>query len=123
MLIIGGSGKSVVPAVRQYVEINGLPDLPRFEGGFDPAVNLLAHGWLDSEINNDGLFRHAVWGDSFGPTVAADAALFIDWLAAHTADDKLRARLNETETQALGRIPSAQPFSSTVSHISPPAPP
>jgi len=123
MLIIGGSGKSVVPAVRQYVEIKGLPDLPRFEGGFDAAVNLLAHGWLDSEINNDGLFRHAVWGDSFGPTVAADAALFIDWLAAHTADDNLRTRLNNIETQALNRIPSAQPFSSTVSHISPPAPP
>ncbi|HUS74226.1 MAG TPA: hypothetical protein VMY06_14290, partial [Sedimentisphaerales bacterium] len=117
MLIIGGKGKSVIPAVKHYVDIKGLPDLPEFEGGFDAAVNLLAHGWMDSEINNNGLFRHAVWGDSFGPTVAADAAMFIDWLANHTRDDKLRARLNTAEEQALNRIPSAQPFSSAVSHV------
>ncbi|MHC4087155.1 MAG: hypothetical protein ACYSU5_18385 [Planctomycetota bacterium] len=107
MMIIGGSGKSVVPAVKQYVDIKGLPDLPEFEGGLDGAVNLLSHGWMDSEINHDGLFRHAVWGDSFGPTVAADAAMFIDWLA---------------EEQALSRIPPAQPFSSGVSHVRMPSP-
>jgi len=123
MLIIGGKGKSVVPAVKHYVDIKGLPDLPEFEGGFDAAVNLIAHGWMDSEINNDGLFRHAVWGDSFGPTVAADAAMFIDWLANHTDDDKLRARLINAETQALSRIPSAQPFSISVSHVRLPSPP
>jgi len=117
MLIIGGKGKSVVPAVRHYVDIKGLPDLPEFEGGFGAAVNLLAHGWMDSEINNNGLFRHAVWGDSFGPTAAADAAMFIDWLANHTSDAQLRARLETGEEQALNRIPSAQPFSSAVSHV------
>ena len=123
MMIIGGSGKSVVPAVKQYVDIKGLPDLPEFEGGLDAAVNLLAHGWMDSEINHDGLFRHAVWGDSFGPTVAADAAMFIDWLAIRTRDDKLRARLDLAEKQALSRIPLAQPFSSAVSHVRLPSPP
>ena len=122
IMIIGGKGKSVVPAVKQYVAIKGLPDLPEFEGGLDAAVNLLAHGWMDSEINNNGLFRHAVWGDSFGPTVAADAAMFIDWLAVHSRDDKLRARLNLAEKQALSRIPSAQPFSSAVSHVRMPSP-
>lgn len=123
MMIIGGRGKSVVPAVKQYLDIKGLPDLPEFDGGFDAAVNLLAHGWMDSEINNDGLFRHAVWGDSFGPTVAADAAMFIDWLANHTADENLRARLGIAEQQALSRVPSAQPFSSAVSHVRLPSPP
>lgn len=122
MMIIGGSGKSVIPAVKHYVDIKGLPDLPEFEGGIDAAVNLLAHGWMDSEINHDGLFRHAVWGESFGPTVAADAAMFIDWLANHTRDDKLLARLNFAEKQALSRIPSAQPFSSAVSHVRSPSP-
>ena len=122
LLIIGGKGKSVVPAVKHYVDIKGLPDLPEFEGGLDAAVDLLAHGWMDSEINHDGLFRHAVWGESFGPTVAADAAMFIDWLAIHTRDDKLRARLDTAEAQALGRIPSAQPFSSGVSHVRLPCP-
>jgi hypothetical protein len=123
MMIIGGKGKSVVPAVKHYVDIKGLPDLPEFEAGFDGAVNLLAHGWMDSDINHDGLFRHAVWGDSFGPTVAADAAMFIDWLANHTGDDNLRARLNTAEAQALSRVPSAQPFSSAVSHVRLPSPP
>lgn len=123
MMIIGGKGKSVVPAVKHYVDIKGLPDLPEFEGGFDAAVDLLARGWMDSEINHDGLFRHAVWGDSFGPTVAADAAMFMDWLANHTNDDKLRSRLNLAEKQALSRIPTTQPFSSTVSHVRLPSAP
>jgi hypothetical protein len=123
MLVIGGRGKSIVPAVKQYVNIKGLPDLPEFEGGFDAAVNLLAHGWMDSEINHDGLFRHAVWGDSFGPTVAADAAMFIDWLENHSKDKEIPARLNNAEAQALSRIPSAQPFSSAVSHVRLPSPP
>jgi len=123
VLIIGGKGKSVVPAVKRYVDLKGLPSLPRFEGGFNAAVNLLAHGWLDSEINRDGLFRHAVWGESFGPGAAADAAMFIDWLGAHTKDDKLRERLNGAKGQALSRIPSGQPFSSGVSHVRPPTAP
>ncbi len=122
MMIIGGKGKSVVPAIKHYVDIKGLPDLPEFEGGIEAAVSLLAHGWMDSEINQDGLFRHAVWGDSFGPTAAADAAMFIDWLAIHTRDDNLRSRLNLAEKQALSKIPSAQPFSSGVSHVRPPSP-
>jgi hypothetical protein len=54
--------------------------------------------------------------------VAADAAMFIDWLTIHTRDDKLRARLNLAEKQALSRIPSAQPFSSAVSHVRSPSP-
>ncbi len=122
-LIIGGKGKSVVPAVKRYVDIRGLPALPRFEGGFNAAVNLLAHGWLDSEINRDGLFRHAVWGDSFGPHAAADAPMFIDWLANHTRDEKLHERLNGAKGQALSKIPSGQPFSSGVSHVRPPTAP
>jgi hypothetical protein len=64
--IIGGSGGTIVPAVQKYVEWRGLPKVPEFKGGFDAAVTLLAHGWLDSAINEGGLFRHAVWGNSFG---------------------------------------------------------
>jgi hypothetical protein len=123
VVIIGGKAKSVVPAVKHYVDLKGLPELPQFQGGFDAAVKLFAHGWLDSEINHDGLFRHAVWGSSFGPTPAADAAMHIDWLAHHTQDERLRARLKEAEKQALSRIPSSQPFSSGVSHASLPTAP
>ncbi len=115
-LIIGGEGKTVVPAVKHYVALKGLPAVPEFEGGFNAAVDLLAHGWLDSKINENGLFRHAVWGDNFPAGPAADAAMFVDWLANNTKNEILRERLNDAKSQALGKIPSGQPFSSCVSH-------
>jgi hypothetical protein len=117
VLIIGGKGKTIVPAVKQYVALKGLPAVPEFEGGFDAAVDLLAHGWLDSQINENALFRHAVWGKSFPASPVADAAMFIDWLAIHAKDGKLRERLGDVESKALGKIPPAQPFSSSVSHV------
>jgi hypothetical protein len=117
MMIIGGKGKSVVPAVRHYVALKGLPDVPEFEGGFDAAVDLLAHGWLDSQINENGLFRHAVWGDNFPAGPAADAAMFIDWLANHTENKNLRERLNDIKSQALARPAFLeQRFSRTPAH-------
>ena len=115
-MIIGGKGKSVVPAVRHYVALKGLPDVPQFEGVFDTAVELLAHGWLDSKINEDGLFRHAVWGSNFPAGPTADAAMYIDWLANHTQNEGLRERLNNEKNRALSKIPPGQPFSSSVSH-------
>ena len=120
VLIIGGKGKTIVPAVQHYVDLRGLPAVPEFEGGFGVAVNLLAYGWLDSQINENGLFRHAVWGNNFPPGPAAEAAMFIDWLENHTEDEKLRERLDGTERLALSHIPSGQPFSSSVSHPQPP---
>ena len=115
-MIIGGKGKSIVPAVRHYVALKGLPDVPELESGFDAAVDLLAHGWLDSQINEDGLFRHAVWGDNFPAGPAADAAMYIDWLANHTQNESLREKLSNETKHALSRIPPRQPFSSSVSH-------
>ncbi len=117
MLVIGGKGKTVVDAVKHYVDLKGLPLLPEFEGGFDAAVNLLAHGWLDSKINEDGLFRHAVWGDLFGAGASAEAAMLMDWLANHAGEKTLCERLISGKEQALSRIPEGQPFSSGVSHI------
>ena len=48
--LVAGSGESVVPAVKDYVALKGLPVLPEFEGGFDAAAARLAHGWLDSAV-------------------------------------------------------------------------
>ncbi|HUU18449.1 MAG TPA: hypothetical protein VMW72_14965 [Sedimentisphaerales bacterium] len=116
VLIVGGKGETIVPAIKKYVELKGLPAVPEFEGGFGAAVNLLTHGWLDSQISHDGLFRHAVWGDNFPPAPAADAAVFIDWLANNTKDEKLCERLNSAKNRALMKIPTGQPFSSSVGH-------
>ncbi len=123
LLIIGGTGNTVVPAVKHYVAIKGLPSVPQFSGGLDSAVTLLAHGWLDSQINEDALFRHAVWGTNFPASPAADAAMFVDWLAVHAKDQGLRERLDNLEHQALQRIPAGQPFSSSVSHAQLPTAP
>ncbi|MBL7153688.1 MAG: hypothetical protein ISS79_08215 [Phycisphaerae bacterium] len=121
--IIADKGKTIIPAVKQYVELRGLPDVPQFDGGLAAATNLLAHGWLDSKINHDGLFRHAVWGTSFGPQPAADAAMYIDWLIRFVEDKNLRERLRVLEETALSKIPAGQPFSGSVGHAHQPAAP
>ncbi|MBN2592748.1 MAG: hypothetical protein JXA81_04510 [Sedimentisphaerales bacterium] len=115
-MIIGGKGRSIVPSVQHYVALKGLPAEPQLEGGFDAAVGLLAHGWLDSQINEDSLFRHAVWGDNFPAGPAADAAMYIDWLANQTKNENLRERLSNEKSRVISKIPPGQPFSSCVSH-------
>ena len=114
--IIGGKGKTIVPAVKHYVALKGLPKVPEFEGGFSNAVDLLARGWLDSQINEEGFIRHAVWGKNFPAGPAADAAMYIDWLANHTDNETLRDRLKKGKDQVLAKIPPGRPFSSSVSH-------
>ncbi len=120
--LLGGVGETVVPAIQQYVGLEGMPDVPAFEGGFDAAVTRLAHGWLDSDINADGLFRHAVWGSSFGPQPAADAAMYMDWLAGHVADANVAGKLRRGCDLALSKLPAGQPYLSAVSHVRNPAP-
>jgi hypothetical protein len=123
MTIIGGSGGTVVPAVQKYVELCGLPKVPEFKGGFDVAVTLLAHGWLDSAINEGGLFRHAVWGDTFRAGPAGDAIMYMDWLANQTPDRSLAERLTKGRDLAMSKIPPGQPYSSAVSHTRTPTAP
>jgi len=121
--IIGGLGDTVVPAVRQYVEIRGLPAVPEFKGGFDAAVRLLSHGWLDSAINEGGLFRHAVWGESFKAGPAADAVVYMDWLANHAREPNMVERLSASRDLAVKKLPQEQPHMSAVSHTRTPNPP
>ncbi len=121
-VIVAGEGKTIIPAVEKYVQIRGLLPVPTFEGGFEAAVTRLAHGWLDSAINEDGLFRHAVWGSSFGAQPASDAPVYMDWLARHCADAALAKRLDEGRDLALSKLPAGQPFYGTVSHVRTPAP-
>ncbi|MCU0917244.1 MAG: hypothetical protein MUC88_22175, partial [Planctomycetes bacterium] len=121
--ILGGNGASIVPAVQKYVELRGLPAVPAFPGGFDAVVNLLAHGWLDSAINEGGLFRHAVWGDSFRAGPAADALMYMDWLANQTSDRALADRLIRGRDLGRGKLPPGQPYSSAVSHTRTPTAP
>lgn len=123
--IIAGQGETIVPAVQQYVQLRSLPPVPSFEGGFPSAARRLAHGWVDSKIREGGLFRHAVWGDHFGPVPAADAAMFMDYLAASLdpGDDELIAELGVVRDLALGSVPESRHFDGGVSHVRPPTAP
>jgi hypothetical protein len=121
--IIGGRADSIVSAVQKYVEIRGLPPVPEVAGGFDAAVTLLSHGWLDSAINEGGLFRHAVWGESFKAAPAGDAIMYMDWLANHTTNPDLAKRLIQARDLAVTKMPHGQPYASTVSHTNTPAAP
>jgi len=121
--IVGGSGETVIPAVRKYVECEGLPGIPEFEGGFDAAVSLMAHGWLDSAINEDGLFRHAVWGESFKAAPASDAPAYMDWLANYAAEPDLVDRLLTERDLAVSRWPRGQLYMGMVSHTRTPTAP
>lgn len=116
-VIIGGKGETVIPAVQQYVALRGWPKLPEFDGGFSAAVDLLSHGWLDSKITSGGLYRHAVWGNSFGPQAAADAAMFQRWLAEKTNDSALRDRLRAGSNLAIEKLSPSDTFGSGVSHV------
>ncbi|HPC93859.1 MAG TPA: hypothetical protein PLU87_02885 [Sedimentisphaerales bacterium] len=122
IVIIGGEGQTIVPAVEKYVQVRGLLPVPVFEGGFDAAVTLLAHGWLDSAINEGGLFRHAVWGSAFRPQPACDAPVYMDWLARHCDDIDLAGRLHDAHALALSKLPAGGSYWGTVSHVRTPTP-
>src|SRR5205807_7953332 len=117
--IMGGTGSSVVPAVQQYVSLRGLssragvspasrasrprtelhwPDVRMGRREARPTMNDLANyvstaakGWLDSAIREGNLFRHAV-GGNFSPAPAADAAVWMEWLASHSEQPELVER-------------------------------
>ncbi len=122
-LFLGGNGRDITPAMKQYLALRGLPTPPEFEGGFDRALRLLAKGWLDSALHEDGLWRHAVWGDSFGPVAAADAPAFMLWLAAHSNDSQLAARLKDAAERGLSRLDPPDNFTASVGHVTRPLPP
>jgi hypothetical protein len=114
--IIGGAGDSVVPAVRHYVGLRGLPDQPGT--GLDLAgyVALASQGWLDSKCREGDLYRHAVW-PGFGPQPAADAAVFQVWLAAHSAGAAGAAALRAAAADALTAVPPRERYHSGIGHV------
>ena len=115
--LLGGVGDSVVPAVEQYVALRGLPPLPGANIDLQKYVSLAAGGWLESKIREGQLFRHAIAGDHFKLGRAADAALWMDWLANHTGQPALAGRLRDTAKDALTSIPPQDLNASGVGHV------
>lgn len=115
--LLGGHGRSVVAAVQHYVRLRGWPEVPPTGYSLAQYAALTAHGWLDSKIREGNLFRHAVWGDSFRPAQAADAAMYMDWLAGVSPDAPLAERLRQTRTQVLQGIAPDRLNSAAVGHV------
>ena len=114
--LIGGRGRSVVAAVQHYVRLRGWPAVPQTGYNLPQYANLAAHGWLNSKIREGTLFRHAVAGDSFKPSPAADPAMYMDWLADRTPDAALAERLRQTRDAVVRSIRPEQLNSAAVGH-------
>lgn len=103
--LLGGLGKSIVPALQQYFALRRLPPLPAPVPDLQQYIGLAAGGWLDSKIREGNLIRHAVAGGHFNPGAAADAGLWMDWLAGHATDTNLAAQLKTTAKNVLSAVP------------------
>ncbi len=119
---IGGAGRSLVPAVQQYVKLRGFPDLPDTAMKLADYVDVAAHGWLTSKCREANLYRHAVW-PGFNPQPAADAAVFETWLAGHTADTALSQALRVAADGALSVVEPQNYYLAAIGHIRTPAAP
>jgi len=100
--IIGGCGHTIVPALQQFVARRPLPALPNTGYSLGDYCALAAAGWLDTPIRKGALFRNSTAASGFTP--AADAALYMDWLAPKVSDPKLQARLASTAKSALAAV-------------------
>jgi hypothetical protein len=114
--LIGGKSRSVIPAVQQYVRLRGLPAVPKTGMDASSYLELAARGWLDSQIRVGDRFRHAVW-PGFGEQPAADAAVFMEWLARRMNDAGLSSRLKEAAQGAIVRVAPDEYDVARVSHI------
>ncbi len=118
--IMAGEGQTIVPAIQQYIDLNGLPDLPAFSWGITNTTELLARGWLDSAVSDgEGGWDHANWGgEKQKGHTAADACAYVAWLAEYCPEAALRERLLGILKKGVTLVREKDPsFSSGVSHI------
>jgi hypothetical protein len=114
--LIGGHGSTIIPALKQYVQRRGLPQVPKTDYTADGFLSLAAHGWLDSEIRDGARFRHAV-GPQFGSHAAVDAVFYADWLATQVSNLQLGERLRALAAEALKQLTPQSYYSAHVGHV------
>ncbi len=100
--ILGGRGRDVTAAVQQYVELRGLPALPKPGYKWADYANLAVAGFLNSSITDGDRYRHAV--PSFGSQPAADVAVMLDYLATQTRDRAQQTHLRERAHAARAQV-------------------
>jgi hypothetical protein len=119
--IIGGQGNTIIPAVQKYVQLRGLPAVPK-DLPLRDYVRLAAQGWLKSKAREGNRYRHAVW-PGFGAQPAGDAAVYQTWLASFCTDAGLSNDLRQAAGEALALVASNQFYYSGVGHIRTPVTP
>ena len=114
--ILGGGGNSVVPAIQDFVKARPLPPLPSAPPLQD-YVQQASAGWLTSKIREGDWFG-TPWRKAISsPRPAADAALWMKWLAVHTPDSAKQADLEQTAAQLLSVVAPEQYNSAAVGHV------
>lgn len=121
--IIAGEGETVVSSVQQFIKLRGLSPLPNPGFTLDGYVKLAGHGWLNSKIRENNLYRHAYWpGSGFNPMPAADAAFYQDWLTEF-AHDTLFRELSAALKEAINAVRPESYYHSGIGHIKVPTAP
>lgn len=120
-LLIGGRGGTVAPAIQRYVALNGFPAVPDIGLSREDYWQLAARGWLDSAIREGNRYRHAA-GMNFPAQPAADAAVWMDWLAGRLGDTPIATRLRTAATEALAGIGPDERNAAQIGHIRYPLP-
>ena len=116
--VVVEAGSTVVPAIERWVRWHWV-STGNQSLGRDETIAFLesaAHGWLDSKLRDGNRYRHAV-GPNFGAQPAADAALWMDWLANKVHEPGLADRLRTASAGALAEVPPTQWHSARIGHI------
>ena len=115
-IAVGDHDDTVATAVADYMERNPLPPPPVYEDGFQGALNMMAHGWLDSVVREGNKWRHAhTKSDHHPPRQAFDPIVLMDYIAQKTTDKELAKRLQDCVAQTLPIFPKND-YGSAISH-------
>lgn len=117
--LVGGRGKTVTPAVQQYVARRFSKDRALPAVSKDDYVRVTAAGWLDSPIRDGAAFRHAVAADAqqFGAHPTGDVPWMLRWLASQTRDPAIAQQLKAVSTEALAKVSPPQEYVAHIGHL------
>jgi hypothetical protein len=115
-VIFGGAANSVVPAVQQYCRLRRLAPVPPAPD-LASYVSLASGGWLHSKIREGNLIRHALASSGFNPQPAADAALWMEWLADKSSQPDEAAQLLQLSTNVLSAVSPGDYNVAGVGHV------
>ncbi len=122
--LAGGLADDATSAVRAYVVRHPLPQVPRDSDSAMAYIAQAAAGWMKSKIGQGSEFRHMYWpGNMSRLQPAADAAVYLKWLAEKLSHDKLAADLAAASKSAIGRMSPADMLNQHIGHITYPVVP